>query len=276
MTSRNGLIVLAVAIAALAAFLLFRSTPEPSPEPAPPPAAPAPAPEPTPEPEPEPEPMPAPEPEPEPAPEPEPEPEPEAPPGPPPLAESDGWVRDEVRTAFVGTDPAPLLDADQLVRRWTAVLDNAADGQLVRDPIPFLALEEPFPVTRRGERLYMDPRGHERFAPWVRLAEAVRPEAAVALLERVEPLVDAAYEELGRNDVDMRARAIAAIDTILATPRVEGPVELEQITVAYTYADPELEALADTQKLLLRMGPEYGERIRAVLRSLRRALTAAP
>jgi hypothetical protein len=44
----------------------------------------------------------------------------------------------------------------------------------------------------------------------------------------------------------------------------------------YTFADPTLEARSAGQKLLIRMGPENEEAIKAKLTELRAAITAGP
>ena len=62
------------------------------------------------------------------------------------------------------------------------------------------------------------------------------------------------------------------IDHLLATPDVQGPIELVQPNVMYLYADPKLEALSAGQKTLIRMGPENAGAIKMKLRELRNLL----
>ena len=63
-----------------------------------------------------------------------------------------------------------------------------------------------------------------------------------------------------------------AIDNLLATPEVTGPVSLVQPAVFFRYADPGLEALSAGQKLLLRMGPENAAVVKVKLAELRKEL----
>ena len=65
------------------------------------------------------------------------------------------------------------------------------------------------------------------------------------------------------------------IDNLLATPQPPAPIVLVRPNVMYTYADPGLESRSAGQKLLLRMGPDNAAVIKAKLKELRAAITAA-
>jgi hypothetical protein len=260
MAPRYWILIAAVLVALVAGVMFLSSPDESAPEtrtvPERTPAPPAPETEPTPAPEPPAVPNPAPEPEPEPV-------------TLPPLGASDDFVRD--RAGSVAEDAAldRVLSTDQLVRRFTVVVENLAEGSLARDPLAFMAPSGSFQATRRDGTLVIAPATYERYDGIAAMVEAVRPQQAVGLLRLIEPLVGDAYSELGEQDADIEARLAAAIDLMLATPEVEGPIELTQPTVAYEFADPELEALAPSQKLLLRMGPENRAIVREKLRAIR-------
>ncbi len=55
------------------------------------------------------------------------------------------------------------------------------------------------------------------------------------------------------------------IEQVLATPDLEGDIELVQPKVYYEFADPNLESLNPLQKQLLRMGPQNLARIKGYL-----------
>ena len=63
-----------------------------------------------------------------------------------------------------------------------------------------------------------------------------------------------------------------AIQTLLATPVVDGEIELRPKVVTYAFADPRLEALSPAQKHFLRMGPRNVRLIQGELRTLAGAL----
>jgi hypothetical protein len=71
-------------------------------------------------------------------------------------------------------------------------------------------------------------------------------------------------------------RLVEVIDAMLATPETTGPIQLERPNVMYTFADPALEARPAGQKLLIRMGPQNAQAVKAKLTELRAVITAGP
>ena len=80
---------------------------------------------------------------------------------------------------------------------------------------------------------------------------------------------------LGYPTGSFNVRLIEAIDDLLRTPDIEGPVELVQPRVLYEFADSDLEALSAGQKTMLRMGAENAAKIKTKLREIRRELEAS-
>lgn len=210
-------------------------------------------------------------------PEPEPvpvEPEPDAAPAIelPSLNDSDEFVREQVEVLSRDGSLGWLLATDELLRKFTVMLENAASGEVPRDPVAFLAPREAFSVVVRDGRTYVNPASYERFDRVASVFAEVDANQALAFVRLVEPLLASAYAEIGLRDVDVEVRLRDAVDLLLATPAVPLSVELRQPSVMYQYADSSLEALAPTQKLLLRMGPENGAMVRAKLVEMRALL----
>jgi hypothetical protein len=209
---------------------------------------------------------------------------PEQPPEPalPALDASDDFVRVSVLEA--APEFATWLDREELVRRFAVVLDNASRGDYPRRQLGFLAPQGAFPVRRvdsvggPGEdaQLFMDPAGYARYDSFITSATSVAPAPAAALLIELSPLLVDALQELGLRGPDTRSLLVNGIDQALATPVLEGEVELLQSNVLYEYADPALESLPPMQKQLLRMGPDNLDQLQDYLRALRSELTASP
>ena len=89
---------------------------------------------------------------------------------------------------------------------------------------------------------------------------------------RYEPLLQQAYAELGNGEARVRDAILGGIELMLAAPAPAGELELTQPAVFYKYADPALESLPESQKLLIRMGPRNRAIIVAQLQRLREAL----
>jgi len=181
----------------------------------------------------------------------------------PPLETSDDYVREQVTA--LSPEMAEWLKQDDLVRRFAAVIDNARVGDYPRRQLGFLTPTNKFPVQQDGDRLLLDPDGYHRFDSFVDIAISVDPQRAVALLRTLSPLLVEALKELGAKDPDPIVAIREGIDQVLATPDLEGEIELVQPKVYYQFADPKIEALKPLQKQLLRMGPQNLARIKSYL-----------
>jgi hypothetical protein len=113
------------------------------------------------------------------------------------------------------------------------------------------------------------PDNARRYEPFVRFVESVDVRRAADLYARHYRLFQGEYRGQGSPDRYFNDRAVAAIDHLLATPEVSGPVLLVQPKVLYRYADPALESLSAGQKALIRMGPDNAARLKVRLRALR-------
>jgi len=189
----------------------------------------------------------------------------------PALAQSD----DEVRTTLAGIVPAPAhpsLAPDNLVARAAALADGFARGKLVRDKLPLPAMPGKLIVVERGERIFLDSANHARYDAMAAAFAELDAAALARWYQRYEPLLQQAYEELGNGDARVRDAILGGIDLMLAAPAPVGELELKQPAVFYKYADPALEALPESQKLLIRMGPRNRALIVGKLEQLRQAL----
>jgi len=193
----------------------------------------------------------------------------------PPLNESDEYFELELLGIF-GTRLEALLVDDLLIERTVGSIDNLARGRVPERIRPLGRLPGSFLVEPAGEdRFLLSPRNFERYDALVTMFEDASPREMVETYRRFYPLLNQAYRMLGYPDGHFNDRVIEVIDLLLATPEPEDSVELVREHVLFAYADPDLEKLARGQKMLLRMGTENARRVKAVLSTLRDALTAA-
>ena len=194
----------------------------------------------------------------------------------PPLAASDEAMR-EALTGPLGERPVgDLVISKDIARRIVATVDNLPRQKASTQLMPLKAPARQLAINRKGERLTLSPANYARYAPYVKLAQAVDMKRLVALYVRFYPLFQQAYEELGYPKKYFNDRAVEAIDDLLAAPDVDGPVALVQPKVVYEFADPDLEELSAGQKLLIRIGPQNAAAIKAKLRELRGELVVDP
>ena len=113
--------------------------------------------------------------------------------------------------------------------------------------------------------MLLDPDGYHRFDSFVDTAISIDPQRAAALVRTFSPLLVEALKELGAKDPDPTTAIREGIEQVLATPDLQGDIEVVQPKVYYQFADPNLEALKPLQKQLLRMGPQNVARIKGYL-----------
>ena len=190
----------------------------------------------------------------------------------PPLSASDALVREMVAELSSHPRLASWLATEELVRKFVATVDNIAEGASPRPHLRTAAPRSPFPAIRENDRVVLDPEGYRRYDSVVAAFSGLDPQGTVELYDRLKPLIDEAYRQLGYPDTDFDRTLERALVELLEVPVVEGEVPLERQVKSYEYADPRLENLSDAQKHLLRTGPDNVRRVQAQLRALAREL----
>ena len=196
----------------------------------------------------------------------------------PPLEGSDAFVRDLAKGLSSHPQLAIWLAAKELVRTLAAVVDNVAAGSNPAPHLSFMAPTERFAVLEKRGRTVIDLRSYARWNAFAEGVGAIDSAECARVFGLVEPLLEAAWRELGHPEPFRKGVAQAAA-ALLAVPVVEAEVPVIQVVRAvrvYEYADPKLEALTPPQKQLLRMGPANVARIQAKLREVEAALGTAP
>jgi len=180
---------------------------------------------------------------------------------------------------------ATFLRTDDFARRFAATVDSLGREMSPSSVWPVLPAPGRFLVEERAEGSVIAPENAARYTPLVLLAGTIDVRAAAGLYRRMYPLLQQAYRELGFGERYLNDRVISVIDLLLATPepaepvrvellQVRGPVPSLQPWVRYQFVDPELEALAAGQKILVRVGPVNQRRLKSMLAGLRKELTA--
>lgn len=189
------------------------------------------------------------------------------------LAESDENLRDALAALF-GHKLPPFIYPDHLIQRIVATVDNLPRDYVASKMMPAKPVSGLLITANAGENLALSPKNAERYGGYVRLAEAVPTDAAIALYARFYPLFQEQYEKLGYPDKYFNDRLVEVIDHLLATPEIDGPLRLIQPKVLYQFADPNLEKLSAGQKMLLRIGYANEVKVKKKLREIRRSLVS--
>lgn len=201
----------------------------------------------------------------------------------PPLDQSDDFVKEGLVGLLGHKAVASFLRLEGAARRFVATLNNLATDQASAALWPVNRTPGRFETEPQDGGLVISPRNAERYTPFVRFAGGIDAHRAVALYQRLYPLLQSAYEDLGAPGKYLNDRVVEVIDNLLATPKVAGPLRVKRVESdagagpgLYLYEDPALESATAGQKILLRMGPDNAAKLTAKLTELRALVAAAP
>jgi hypothetical protein len=187
----------------------------------------------------------------------------------PALNDSDPVVHDSLAGVF-GREPVEkFLVPQNIVRHIVVTVDNLPRRKLALELRPVKPTAGQTLTANQGEFTILTDANFERYAPLVRVVQATDVKALAVVYQRLYPLFQQAYEDLGYPGKYFNDRLVEVIDQLLQTPEVPGPIPLVQPKVFWEYADPTLENRSAGQKLLIRMGPQNARIIKSKLREFR-------
>ena len=194
----------------------------------------------------------------------------------PSLDGSDPTVIDALTKLMGQPAVSRLLVPKAIIRHVVVTVDNLPRAKVAADLRPVQPTPGQTIVNQQGGTTFLGQRNYARYTPFVDAVQAMSMKSLAALYFRLYPLFQQAYQSLGYPNQYFNDRLVAAIDSMLATPQVQGPVPLVQGKVFWQFANPQLEALPAGQKLLLRMGPQNATVIESQLRKLRKLIVNPP
>jgi len=194
----------------------------------------------------------------------------------PPLDQSDPVVRDSLIGLLGEPAVAKFVVPHQVVRDVVVTVDNLPRKKVAAELRPLQPTSGETAVDTQGATTDLSQQNYQRYAELMDVVRTSDPKALAAVYFRLYPLFQQAYENLGYPGKYFNDRMVQAIDSLLATPDVQGPITLVRPKVFYQFADPKLEALPAGQKVLIRMGPQNASIIKQKLQQLRAAITAQP
>ncbi|PYR54233.1 MAG: hypothetical protein DMF95_00985 [Acidobacteria bacterium] len=194
----------------------------------------------------------------------------------PPLDASDALVRTLIRALSENPAVTAWLTTNGLIRNFTVVVANMADGATPAKHLRALRPSSAFRVVERAGSPYVDPRSYDRYAVIADAIASVDPTGAARLYATLKPRIEEAHRELGSSDRSFDRTLERAIIALLDTPILDGPVRLKPKGIGYAYADERLERLTGAQKQFLRMGPRNVRIMKARLREIALTLGIPP
>jgi hypothetical protein len=187
----------------------------------------------------------------------------------PALNDSDQVVTDSLIGVLGKAPVAQYLVPQNIVRHIVVTVDNLPRHKLAADLRPVKPTPGQTLTASQGEVTTLSQANFERYAGLVRIIGACDAKSLAVVYERLYPLFQQAYENLGYPGKYFNDRLVETIDDMLQAPEVTGPITLVQPKVFWEYADAGLENRSAGQKLLIRMGPANARIIKAKLREFR-------
>src|SRR6476619_532108 len=123
----------------------------------------------------------------------------------PPLDDSDALVRQRIGLLSSNRLVSAWLATNGLVRHFTAVVENIAQGVNPSRHLRVLRPAGQFRVMTRGSNVIIDARNYDRFSPIADAAASIDAERAGRLYRSFKPLLQMAYDELGNQESIDRA-----------------------------------------------------------------------
>ena len=197
--------------------------------------------------------------------------QPQSEPEPLPLDASDEGIRTSLSELAADDSVNSILVDEGLLQRFVVSVTNMANEELPNEQ-PLKAPEQSFRVYKQAGKEWIDAASYKRYTPYVQMMENMDNESMLELYKNYQPQIQEKYSEIGDPDESFNNVAVQAINELLDTPEVPVPVEVYSDSVAYKYADPQLENLSEPQKQLLRTGPDNMRRIKAKLREIKALL----
>ena len=192
----------------------------------------------------------------------------------PPLDQMDAFLRPLLSALSTRPEVTRWLATDDLIRHTAAAIEQASDGHSPARDFKMVAPQGRLATSGRASQRTIDPSSYRRFDGLTAAVTSLDPAAVANIYRTIRPRLNEAYQAMGNPSRDVDNALRNAIDIMLDTPVVNGPIRLVEGTgAAWDYADPELESLLPTQKQLLRMGPENAQKILVWLRGLKNSLS---
>jgi len=187
----------------------------------------------------------------------------------PSLDESDAWIQEKLPSFTWRKELLKLVINQDMIRRFVVFTDNFSQGNLAYEHSPLIKPSTKFSANeiKNGamSEWQWDEPATRRFTLYVDLLRSFDSETLVQWYFEMKPLIDQAYAELGYPDDDFTDVLHDAISKVLDMEIPKESLDLVRPSVMFRYKDAKVEALDDSDKLLLRLGKENLLVIKSVL-----------
>lgn len=164
------------------------------------------------------------------------------------------------------------LVTEGMARRLVSAVEAVADGYSPRDELSFARPRTPLFVTYEGAQAMITNGSFRRYDLVVEVMESLDPAGVAVAYRRLYPRLETVHDELPLARGVLHERVLEAVDHLLAVEVPDAPYAVVRETRTWAYLDPDLEALSDAQRHLLRMGPRNARAVQRCLARVRDAI----
>lgn len=186
----------------------------------------------------------------------------------PSLDDSDPFVLQ----AMENSHEQAIVHPEGIITNLVVFIDNFSRGDVVSNFSPIKKPTQPFVVRKFNGKLIIDNQSYQRYDPYAKIVQNLDVTRFMDFYKQITPLIDEAYQEIGYPAHSFNQTFENAIDQLLETPIIHYELEVESPSAMYQYVDKGLESLPDTQKLMLRMGPDNLSVVQEKLREIKNEL----
>ncbi len=190
----------------------------------------------------------------------------------PALDHSDDFILKALTDLIENKSLMNIFHTERIIHNVVATIDNLTYRRVPRSVMPVEQVSDKFLTAGTAGDLTISPMNAVRYAPYVRIAEAINTKKLVELYVRLYPLFQLSYEELGYPKKYFNDRLITVLDNLLAAPNIKEPVKLIQSNLFYQYADPDFEGRSIGQRILMRLGSNNEAKVKTRLQAIKQEL----
>ena len=160
------------------------------------------------------------------------------------------------------------LVPQNLIRNLVATIDNLPRKKVAGTKNPVVPIAGQI-NDQSDATTDLGPAQYARYDEFITTVAAVDSKQLAESYFKLYPLFQDAYKSLGYPNGYFNDRLVTVVDHLIATPYPKQPVQLVNGPGVYQYADPALESLSAGQKIIVRIGPDNGAKLRAKLKEIR-------
>lgn len=203
------------------------------------------------------------------------------------LAPDDGLGLDRLAGEWLGQQALKFLVMPGLAHHIVATVDNLPRSHAAPRLWPLYPVGGKMQLTQSAQGMQIADANSARYDAVVSFVTEIAPVQAASWYRQAYPALQQAYENLGYPGQHFNDRVVAVIDHLLQTPEPEVPMTVHWIQVQsqdpaappqpwlrYEFVDASLQTLSAGQKILLRVGAEHRQRLKAYLQALRSQIAA--